>query len=112
MLLTFLKGSEVIVIKIVGKQIFFNIVQNGVPMQTTIEGLKLNPVTIVEEFPDLKGKPIVEIKKEGVRRFKEHIAGMNTQEEIKNYLEIDLRKHGFKLTMIHRLGHRPQLVKN
>jgi hypothetical protein len=108
----FQKGTEVTVIRINGHNITFNQVVGNTPMFTTIEGLKLNPATIVEQFPDLKGEPIGKIKSEGVKRFKDKVKTFKTEEEIQKYLQEDLRKHGFILKMIHRKGWRPEIVKD
>jgi len=109
--LTFLKDAEVVVLRVMGKEVYFAKIVGGIPKYTPIEGLRLNPTGIVEEFPDLKGKPIEEIKKEGVKRFKQHIKSLNSLKEIRDYLQKDLEKHGYKLIMIHRKGFRPERVK-
>lgn len=108
----FQKGTEVTVIRISGKNITFNKVIGNTPMYTTIEGLQLNPATIVEQFPDLKGKPIGEIKQEAVKRFKEKIKTHITEKETQDYLQEDLKKHGWILKMIHKKGFRPEVIKN
>ena len=111
MLLTFIKGTEITVIRINGRHLYFNQMVRGVPMMSTIEGLKLNPATIVKEFPDLEGKPLNEIRREAIRRFKERIEKMNSEAEIMDYLRMDLEKHGYKLIMMQRQGFRPVRVR-
>lgn len=82
------------------------VMSNGVPMYTTLEGINWNPAGIVMEFPDLKGKPIDEIKREGIRRFKNHISKIATEQELVNYLKEDLAKHGYRLFQIQKKGFR------
>ena len=90
------------------KTLVFTKTQGGNVMQAPIEGLKLNPSTIIQEFPDLEGQPAEYVKKEGIRRFKEHIKRMNSMQEITEYLKEDLAKHGYKLIMSRRKGFRLQ----
>lgn len=86
-------------------------ISKGIPMYTTLEGLKFNISGIVEEFPDLKDKPIDEIKREGLKRFRKHLSKFKTEEATIEYIKKDLtEKHGFKLIMVQRHGHRPQRV--
>ena len=110
-LCTFQKGTELSVIRINGKSLTFGQMKGANPIYTTLKGLKLNPATIVKEFPDLEGKPIGDIKKEGVRRFTEHIKKMNSEFEIKDYVHEDLKKHGYKFIMWQKQGWRPVRVR-
>lgn len=109
--LTFIKGTEPIVVRVKGRELYFAKVQGGRTMFAPIEGLRLNPAGIVKEFPDLEGKPIIEIKKAAIKRFKEHIKSLNSLNDIRNYLQKDLVKHGYKLIMVQRNGFRPERVK-
>jgi len=83
-----------------------------------IEDLKLDINGIFKEFPNLKDKFIeidnpVEAEKEvrriAIERFKEKLKKFNTEEEIKEYLIQDMRKHNYNLVMTHKKGFR---VKN
>lgn len=108
----FKRGRENTAIRIEGRSVYFSQVVGGVPQYTTIEGLKLNPATVVEEFPDLKGKPIKEIKKEAIKRFKEHIQTLESEFQVMNYLKGDLKKHGYKPLMYQKTGWRPIKFKD
>lgn len=110
--LTFIRENESVVIRLIGREIYFAQVQGGIVKLAPIEGLQLNPTTIIEEFPDLKGKPIGEIKKEAIQRFKLHVKKMRNEDEIKNYLQKDLRKHNYRLIMYQKKGFRPVRVKD
>lgn len=102
-----MQTAETIVITIYpNKTLTFAKTQGTQVMKTTIEGLRLNPATIVNEFPDLKDKPAKEVKKIGIQRFKEHIESMDSLQEIKEYLQKDLSKHGYTLIGVKRPGHR------
>jgi hypothetical protein len=111
-LCTFQRGTEMTVVKIQGKNLVFGQMKGANPIYTTIEGLKLNPATIIKEFPDLEGKPINEIKKEAVARLKQHIKTMKSEFEIKDYVNNDLKKHGYKMIMWHKQGWRPIRVRS
>lgn len=78
---------------------------------STLEGLRWNIVGMVKEFPDLKGKPVQEIRKKGLKRFKEHLLNLKTENDCIDYLKKDLKKHGYKLIMKQRKGFRPEKVK-
>ena len=84
----------------------------GQATQSYIEGLNLSPSGVVKEFPELEGKPISEIKREGIKRFKEKIKNMKTVYEIRDYLISDLKKYGYEPYMWRRKGHRPVRIKN
>jgi len=90
------------------KIININITDRGLVHQAQkIEQLNLNPATIVKEFPDLRGQSVEDIKREGVRRFYEHISKMKTEEELKNYIVDDLtRKHGYNCIGFQKDGFR------
>lgn len=101
--------TEVVVITVFpNKELRFAMMKQGMAQYSTIEGLRLNPATIIEEFPDLEGQEIPYIRKEGLRRFKDHIKRMESMSMIKEYLKEDLAKHGYKLIMSQRKGHRPK----
>jgi hypothetical protein len=93
------------------RELTFFAINNGIMQYTTIEHLKINPAGIVKEFPDLEGKPIPEIKAEGIRRLKEHVKALSSLKAIQDYLREDLeKKHGWKLLMIRRKGFRDEKV--
>ncbi len=64
---------------------------------TNLEGLNWNVPNIIKEYPDLEGKPVGEIKLEGIRRFKDHMRGLLTWDAKKNDLTRSLEPHGYKL---------------
>ena len=104
-----LQTAETIAITVFpNKTLVFTRTQGGSVMKAPIEGLKLNPSTIIKEFPDLKDQPAEYVKKEGIERFKEHIKKMNSMMEIKEYLKEDLAKHGYTLIGSRRKGFRYQ----
>jgi len=87
-----------------------NITDRGLVHQVSkIEQLNLNPATIVKEFPDLRGQSIEDIKREGVKRFYEHISKMKSENELKDYIVNDLtKKHGYKCMGFQKDGFRFQ----
>jgi len=100
--------AETVVVTIfLNKTLRFSMMKSGTPTYSYIEGLKLSLPGIIKEFPDLEGKPVAEIKRTAVERMKEKIRNMNSMLEIKDYLKEDLAKHGYKLIMSQRKGHRP-----
>jgi hypothetical protein len=109
--LIFQRKTELHGIKINGNSLQFYTPQGNICRYTTIEGLKLNVAGILKEFPDLKGKPVRQIKKIGIQRFQEHIKKLKSENQVKNYLIKDLGKHGYKLKVEHRAGFRPKVHK-
>ena len=94
-------------ITIIGKNhLRFTITERGMVKQTPIEGLNFNISGIIKEFPDLAGQSIEDIKRQGVKRFKEHIEKMKSHKEIEDYLVKDLAKHGYKYLGKRRAGFR------
>jgi len=109
--LAFLKGTETVGIKVLGKTIQFCKMQGAFFRYAPIEGLKLSTAGILQEFPDLKGKPERTIKKIAIKRFKEHINGLRTEKQVQDYVIKDLKKHGYKIKAIKRAGFRPKVFK-
>ena len=103
--LIFQLGPEIVEVRVDNNNILFrNNDSNG--MFTTIEGLKLNKVGVIKEFPDLKDNENWQnIARE---RFKEKIKTMNTEMERANYIIEELENHGYKKLYMQRKGFRPQ----
>ena len=106
--LIFQLGPEIVEVRVDNNNILFrNNDSNG--MFTTIEGLKLNKVGVIKEFPDLKDNENWQnITRE---RFKEKIKTMNTEMERANYIIEDLKKYGYKPLYIQRKGFRVEKLK-
>ncbi len=86
-------------------------VVNGIPQYTTLEGLQLSVAGILKDHPDLKGMPIHKIKRIGLKRLKQHLLKLETEENVINYIKEDLRKHGYKLQFVKKPGHRTKIIK-
>lgn len=90
--LIFYFGSEITMIKIEGNNIIFKDSKYG-GMETDITGLKLDKKGVFKEFPDLKDKE--DWRGEAIKRFKEKINSLQTEEAIAEYLIYDLKKFGY-----------------
>ena len=100
-------------ITIIGKNhLRFTLTDRGMVTQSSIEGLNFNISGIVKEFPDLRGQPIIDIKRQGVKRFKDHIEKMKSHKEIEEYLVSDLAKHGYEYLGKRRAGFRFEKSKD
>jgi hypothetical protein len=64
---------------------------------TNLEGLNWNVAKIVEEWPDLKGLSVNDIKKEGLVRFKAHLRSLLTWDAKKNSLVKSLKPLGYEM---------------
>jgi len=99
--------GELIVLEVFTNRIHRIItMKDGLPTYTTVEGLRFSPEGIVKEFPDLAGKPLYEIRTEGIKRFKEHLLKFTNEKDTVEYLKKDLEKYGYVLKMISRKGFR------
>jgi len=104
--INFRLGGDLITVKIEGTSVFFY--DPSLSLYTTIEGLKLNKAGVIKEFPDLKDNE--NWKGEAVKRFKEHIKKLNNEQNRKNYVIEELKKHGYTPISIQRKGYRPEKI--
>ena len=100
-------GSEIVEVRIKDNNVFF-----GTSQHTEfgdIDGLKLNKVGVLKEFPDLKDKD--DWQKQAKERFKDKIKKMKTERERVDYVIEDLRKHGYVPLYLQKQGFRPTKIK-
>jgi hypothetical protein len=93
-----ISGCKVEYGKMFGNQLFF----------MPIEQLKFDYAGILREFPDLKDKPENEARLISVQRLKEHLAKMNSEEEVSEYIIDELKKSGAIPQIKQRSGFRPE----
>ena len=99
--------TEIILVTIRGTDIRFA-TSDGIK-EAPIDGLKLSHEGVVKEFPDLKDKE--NWKEEAIKRFKEKIATMKSEDEICNYIIEDLRSYGYVPKYKQKQGFRRELIK-
>jgi len=104
------KGTTPIAVRIDGKNLFFAQIGGQIVKYAPIEGLKLSISGIIKEYPDLEGKPIGEMRRIAIERFKAYVAGMKTEMERANYVITDLQKHFYTPILLKRAGFRPQML--
>lgn len=97
-------GADVVLVRIRGNHITFVNSQYGA-QEASIDGLKLNQVGVIKEFPDLKDNP--EWKEKAIIRFKNHVAKLSTEGDIADYIIDDLKKYGYKPVSKQQAGFRP-----
>ena len=100
------KGAAMAITLIGKNHLRFTVIDKGIIQQTPMEGLTFNVSGIIKEFPDLAGQSIIDIRRQGVKRFREHIEKMKSHKEIEEYLVSDLAKHGYKYLGKRRAGFR------
>jgi hypothetical protein len=71
----------------------------------TIDGLRLDKVGVIKEFPELKDNK--NWKEETIKRFKEKMKILKTESERIKYVIEDLTKFGYKPLFLQRSGYRP-----
>jgi len=101
-------GSETIEVRINGTLCLFKTGQFG-GGYSPIDGLKLSKGGVIKEFPDLKDRE--DWKEESIKRFKNKIKGLNTEDERMDYVIEDLRKFGYKPMYLQKAGHRIKKLK-
>ena len=106
--IVFKLGSDIIEVRVQDFNVYFR--TPGLGQFADIEGLKLNKVGVIKEFPDLKDNK--EWKKEAIKRFKEKIKSMETEMERVKYVIDDLKKYGYVPMYFQRAGHRPTKLNN
>lgn len=104
--LLFRLATETIAVKIQGTNVYFFTEQTGFRQAAPLEALKLSPHGIIKEHPDLKDKPLGEMREEAIRRLKRHLRTLGTESKIADYLIDDLGKFGWILTKRSRDGFR------
>ena len=101
-------ANEKILVTIRGERVAFANTMYGA-IETDIEGIQLSHQGVIKEFPDLKDNE--NWKAEAIKRFKEKISNLKTEQERANYIIEDLKEHGYKLERIQKEGWRPDMVK-
>ena len=105
--LIFYFGGEVIFIRINNHDIRFSNSTYGTYL-VPIDGLNLNHAGVVKEFPDLDLRD--DWKEEAIKRFKEKISKMESEEQISNYIIEDLKKYGYVPKYKQRVGFRKEIL--
>jgi hypothetical protein len=97
-------GNEIIEVRVEGVNCFF---RNSQYMQfVPIEGLKLERKGVIKEFPDLENRD--DWKTEAIKRFKERMEKLNSEDERMNYVINDLKKFGYIPLYQQKTGFRPK----
>ena len=98
-------ASESIEVRIDNKNVLFRTTNtNGA--WATIDNIKLNYVGVCREHPDLELAK--DWREQAIKRFKDKINKMETENEIKEYIIKDLTKFGYKPLWSQRQGFRPE----
>lgn len=104
--LIFERAGEIVMVRIVGTNVFFSNEVLGFRNYVPFECLNLDMSGILKEFPDLNGRTSNEIKQEAIKRFKEHILKLGGEEKIKGYIIYELTSLGYSLKLIKQEGFR------
>ena len=97
-------GTEIVEVRVKGNEVFFRTPKS--PGFGDIDGLKLNKVGVLREFPDLKDKD--DWQKQARERFKNKIKQMKTEREKAEYIKEDLKKYGYEPYAEQIEGFRPK----
>lgn len=109
--LSFQLGNEFIIVRIKGHSVTFANEFTHFTQFVPIDLLILSKQGILKEYPDLKDFPDGKLKEEAIKRFKEHIKNFQTENEIRDYIILDLAKHGWTLKNIRREGFRDVKIR-
>lgn len=97
-----------ILVKIEGHKVLFGNTINGAQL-ADIKGLKLDYGGVCRQFPDLELRD--DWREEAISRFKEKIRGFKTEQQVADYIIVDLRIHGYTPKRIQQSGHRPRRIR-
>ena len=100
-------GADVVEVRIENKTVFFRTSQ--FTNFGDIDGIKLNKVGVLREFPDLKDKE--DWMSIARQRFKDKIKQMDTERKQADYVREDLQKYGYVAMWEQVQGHRPKKFK-
>ena len=101
-------GTDIVEVRIKDNNLFFRTSQ----FQNfgDIDGIKLNKVGVLKEFPDLKDNE--DWQNIARQRFKDKIKQMKTEREQADYVISDLQKYGYVWLYKQREGFRPEKNKD
>ena len=101
-------GQDIVEVRVDGTNCFFRSKQFG-GAYATIDGLKLDKKGCFKEHPDLIDRE--DWKEETIKRFKEKLKNMKTEDERIEYIREDLKKYGYVPIFKQRSGFRPERIK-
>lgn len=101
-------GSEKVEVRIDETNCYFRTGQFGGAL-VPIDSIKIDKTGSIKEHPDLADRD--DWKEETIKRFKENLKKLKTENERMKYVIEDLTKVGYKPIYIQRSGHRPQKIK-
>lgn len=98
-------GADMVKIVIDNNSLYFANSSYGGQL-APIDGLVFNKAGVLKEFPDLKDNPFW--REEALRRFKEHLFALQTEDHKADYVIHDLAKHGYQAILMEKAGFRPR----
>lgn len=104
-------AGEIVIVKVNGHNILFSTSALNYQTFVPIESISLKREGIIKEYPDLKDKPDGLMREEAIKRLKEYIKGLGSENEVKGYVIKELESQGYILKRIKRDGFRPSNVK-
>ena len=102
--LYFRNRAGITIIKVVGTDIYFSNEVYGFNADIPIDNMRLFISGIIKEFPDLANVPPEEARKEAIKRFKNHLKELGSEEEIEKYLINEGKNEGAILQKVERSG--------
>jgi hypothetical protein len=102
--LYFRNRAGITVVKIVGTDVYFSNEVYGFNADIPIDNMKLFIKGITKEFPDLADMPMDDARKEAIKRFKNHLKELGSEEEIEKYMIEEGKKDNAILQKVERGG--------
>lgn len=104
--MTFQKGSERMIVRIIGNNVLFIDPQNNI--MAPIEGLNLNKQGVIKEYPDLKDD--TEWKQKAIQRFTNKVKSFKTENERADWIVEEMKQMGYTGLYKQREGFRVQKI--
>lgn len=105
--MTFQKGSERMIVRIIGNNVLFIDPQNNI--MAPIEGLNLNKQGVIKEHPDLKDD--IEWKQKAIQRFTDKVKSFKTENERADWIIEEMKQMKYIGLYQQKEGWRPMKIR-
>lgn len=95
--------NEIVEVRVFGDNLYFRTIQSK--FYAPIEGLRFSYPGVVKEHPDLEG--VADWREQAVKRLKDKIKSLVTEDEKKDYVIKELSKVGYMPKYYQKEGFRP-----
>ena len=103
----FKKAGEIMVVRIINDVVLFIDIQNNT--MSPFEGLSLNKLGVIREYPDLKDNP--NWKQIAIERFVSKIKSLKDEKERMDFMIKEMKEMQYTPMFMSKNGFRPQKIQ-